>query len=84
MLKARSIGKLKTQISGKIKTLAGEFLDYCEVVQDGVRISCNYYDSSSNFDVQIKDFDEIFGKIGYSGSEQWRIWRHYVHHAARF
>ena len=84
MLKARAINNLKSQISGKIKTLSGESLDYCEVISDGIRVSVNYYDASSNEDISIKDYDDIFGKIGYTGSEQWRIWRHYIHHIVRF
>ena len=82
MIKVRALKDGKTRMVGHIKTQSGELLDFTEVIDsDACRIAFNA--CRDDADIIIPSYDDIFGLIGYSGPCQWRVYRHFAHHAAR-
>ena len=82
MIRVMAILNGQTRIVGHIRTMAGELLDFTEVIDsDACRIHFGAYQSQA--DIVIPSMDDVFGKVGYTGADQWRIWRHFAHHAAR-
>ena len=85
MLKVKALPKGCTRLSGTFKSMAGEVLAFCEVVDStACRIAFNAYDGSTSSDIPAPSFDDIFGRIGVCGDSQWRVYRHAIHHIARF
>ena len=82
MIKVKALPKGQTRMVGFIRTQAGEMLGFTEIIDsDARRLAFNAYTGFA--DIEIPSFDDIFGKIGYTGADQWRVYRHFAHHAAR-
>jgi len=82
MVKVKALRNGQTRLVGQIRTMAGECIGFTEVLSaDACRIAFGAYADSA--DIVIPSFDDIFGKLGYSGSDQWRVYYHFAHHIAR-
>ena len=78
----KALPKGKTLLTGVIKTQAGELLPYAETLApDASRLAFLFIQEIAH--IPIPAFDDVFGKLGYSGPNQWRVYRHFAHHAAR-
>lgn len=83
MIKVHALTTGQTRITGTIRTMSGESLAFCEVIADDAsRVAFNLHEAHAT--VTVPAMDDIFGKLGYTGADQWRVYRHFCHHAARF